>query len=200
MTTLKTLALTLVAGTAVAATPAPLNWNVDASHTEVTFEVRHFFTPVTGKFDDFAVDLFFDPASPETARVSATIQVASVDTNNERRDGHLRTPDFFDAETFPTITFTSTSVRRGEGENEFVATGDLTIKDVTKTIELPIRLLGVADVPAEMQEAIGSAQVASFEADLLIDRRDFDVGTGSWAETAIVGKDVEIKIVLEAGR
>lgn len=200
MKTFKALALVVAAGATVAASPAPMDWNVDNSHTEVTFSVRHFFTPVTGKFDTFDVDLFFDPAAPETARVAATIQVASIDTNNTDRDGHLKTPDFFAAEQFPTITFESTSVRAGEGENEFIATGELTIKDVTRTVELPVTLLGVTDVPEEMQGMIGSAQVASFEALLEIDRRDFGVGTGTWAETAIVGSDVEIRILLEAGR
>lgn len=176
-----------------------MDWQVDLNHTEVTFEVRHLFTPVTGKFDTFEVDLTFDPAAPEAAHVSAVIQVASVDTNNDRRNEHLRTPDFFDAESFPTITFESASVRQ-VGENEYVASGDLKIRDVTRRVDLPITLLGVADIPQEMQGMLGSEQIASFQAELTIDRRDFGVGTGSWAETAIVGSEVKIKLLLEAGR
>jgi len=198
MSIAKTLAVATAALT-LAAAPAPETWTVDESHTEVTFDVRHFFTPVTGKFDSFDVDLVFDAENPANSTVSAVIDVASIDTNNERRDGHLRTPDFFNAEQFPQITFQSTSVRQ-TGDREFVATGPLTIKDITKTVELPITLLGVQEVPEQMQEMIGAERVASFQADLTIDRRDFDVGTGSWAETAIVGPDVSIKILVEANR
>ncbi len=188
----------IAAGLMIAAGPA-MDWEVDPNHTEVTFEVRHLFTPVTGKFETFEVDMTFDPATPEAAHVSAVIQVASVDTNNDKRNTHLKTPDFFDAATFPTISFESMSVRR-VGENQFVATGDLKIKDVTKRVELPITLLGIADIAPEMQAMLGSAQIASFVAELTIDRRDFGVGTGSWGETAIVGPEVKIKLQLEAGR
>ena len=198
MTITRTLAVAAAALTLTAAAD-PEVWNVDPNHTEVTFEVRHFFTPVTGKFEDFDVDLLFDAESPENSRVSAVIDVASIDTNNERRDDHLRTDDFFNAERFPRITFESTSVRR-TGENTFVATGPLTIKDVTRTVELPIRLLGIKDVPESMQEMIGAERVASFQAELTIDRRDFGVGTGSWAETAVVGADVKIKLLVEANQ
>ncbi len=197
--TLKTLALLAVASTTLSGQSAN-EWKVDNSHTEVTFSVRHFFTPVTGKFDDFSVELAFNPEDLDNSYVKAEIQVGSVDTNNEDRDGHLRTPDFFDAETFPTITFESTSIRAGMGENEFIATGDLTIKDVTRTIELPVTLLGIADLPQGMAERMGVAQVASFEANLNLDRRDFGVGTGGFAETAVIGGEVEVRLLLEAGR
>lgn len=197
--TLKTLALLAVAGTTLSAQSAN-EWKVDNTHTEVTFQVRHFFTPVTGKFDDFSVELAFNPEDLANSHVKAEIQVGSVDTNNEDRDGHLRTPDFFDAATFPTITFESTAIRAGMGENEYIATGDLTIKDVTRTIELPVTLLGIADLPEGMAQRMGVAQVASFEANLNIDRRDFGVGTGGFAETAVIGGDVEIRLLLEAGR
>jgi polyisoprenoid-binding protein YceI len=160
--------------------------------------VKHFFTPVTGTFKDFEIDLMFDQEAPENSSVSVTIDVASVDTKNERRDNHLRSGDFFDAEQFPNMTFQSRSVRQA-GPNQLVATGDLTIKETTKEVELAINILGVRDLPPEMQEMMGGiVQVAGFEASTTIDRREFEVGVANWAQTVIVGGDVEISIALEA--
>ena len=173
-------------------------WNVDAPHTEIGFSVKHFFTPVTGTFREYDVDLRFDADAPENSTVSVTIDVGSVDTNNERRDNHLRSPDFFDAETYPKMTFTSTSVRQ-VAPNQLVAQGKLTIKDTTKEVELGINLLGITDLPPEMQDMMGGVvRVASFEASTKIDRREFQVGVANWAQTMIVGGDVDIIIALEA--
>jgi polyisoprenoid-binding protein YceI len=199
----------LTAGAAVAlgaSVPGPatrevgeaVSWKVDMAHSEVGFKARHFFTPVTGAFHEFEVTLEFDSENPENSSVEARIAVASVDTGNDRRDGHLQSDDFFNAETYPEITFRSTSVRSVSG-TEFVATGELTIKETTVEVELPITLLGIADMPEEMRERFGS-QVASFQAGLTIDRRDFSVGVGNWAETVIVGADIEISITIEASR
>lgn len=180
-----------------AATP-PETWMVEASHTTVGFSVRHFFTPVEGHFSDFDVQFSWDRANPAASSVSAVIKVASVDTDDQKRDNHLRTADFFNASANPQITFKSTSVRAA-GTNKAIATGDLTIKGITKRVEMPVTLLGVKDIPEEMRGMLGGAkQVASFQAELEIDRRDFQVGTGGWAETAVVGADVTITIQLEA--
>lgn len=180
--------------------PEPLTWNVDASHTEVNFSVKHFFTPVTGTFKSYDIELSFDPAAPESSSVTVTIDVASVDTKNERRDNHLRSADFFDAENHPQMTFRSTSVR-STGADQLVARGDLTIKGITKEIELPITLLGVKDIPQEMQEMLGGVnQVAGFQAQTTLDRREFEVGVANWAQTVIVGGEVEVSINLEANR
>jgi polyisoprenoid-binding protein YceI len=175
-------------------------WNVDAPHTEVNFSVKHFFTPVTGTFKSFDIDLVFDPDAPENSIVRVSIDVASIDTKNERRDNHLRSADFFDAENHPDMTFESTAVR-AVGANQLIARGDLTIKGITKEIELPITLLGVKEIPAEMQEMLGGInQVASFEARTTLDRREFEVGVANWAQTVIVGGDVDVSITVEANR
>ncbi|MDT8368573.1 MAG: YceI family protein [Longimicrobiales bacterium] len=203
MRTLLSIAATLTtAATLVAATPrnVPEEWNVDPAHTEVTFSVRHFFTPVTGKFETFDIDLVYDAEDVSNSSVRVVIPVSSVETNNDRRDEHLVSPDFFNAGAHPRITFESTSVRR-VSENELIATGDLTIKDVTRQVELPITLLGVQEIPAEMQQMLGGVtRVAAFEAVLEIDRNDFGVGTGQWAADAVVGKAVSIRIAVEANQ
>ena len=193
---------TLVALAASLALPVAaadlITWNVDPAHSAVAFTVNHFFTPVKGHFRDFDIDLKFDPEHPEAASVEARIDVASIDTGNERRDNHLRSADFFDAATYPTITFKSSEVRE-IGDGEYVAVGDLTIKDVTRRIELPFRLLGVRDLPEQMRPMFGGAeQIASFRAEVEIDRNDFHVGVGNWAATLVVGGKVKIELVVEA--
>ncbi len=183
---------------ALGATPSTAQtWNVDPSHSQVNFSIKHFFTPVTGNFGEFDIQLTYDAENPGASSVSVTIPVASVDTGSERRDGHLKTADFFESETYPNITFRSTAVR-AEGDR-LIATGPLTIKGVAKEIELPIQLLGTRDVPEPMQQMFGGAtQVAGFTATTTIDRGDFGVGTGNYAATLIIGGDVEIEIQVEA--
>ena len=196
---------TLAAGT-VAATPAKdgpaadVAWTLDASHSVVGFSVKHFFTPVQGQFDDYEAVVNFDPANPEASTVDVKIAVASVNTNNEKRDTHLQTADFFDAETYPYITFKSTSVRAA-GDDQYMITGDLTIKDVTREIELPVTLLGVTELDGEMSAMFGGIQkVASFQGGATVNRNDFGVGTGSWAATLVVGGEVNIDLALEVNR
>ncbi|MGM0669589.1 MAG: YceI family protein [Gemmatimonadota bacterium] len=181
--------------------PEATAWNIDKPHTEINFSVRHFFTPVTGTFKDYDVEFWFDRESPENSSVSVTVQVASIDTKNQRRDDHLRSADFFDAENHPRMTFQSTSVRQ-VSENEMVATGDLTIKGITREVELPITMLGVQEIPeGPMREMLGGiTQVASFQAGTQLDRREFEVGVANWAQTVIVGGDVEVTIFVEANR
>lgn len=200
---IKTSALTVAALSTMAATgpePAPMAWNVDDAHTEINFKVTHFFTPVTGSFQDFDIDLVFDAEDVSNSHVSVKIAVASVDTGKEKRDGHLLSADFFDAEAYPYITFESQDFR-ATGEGEFVAVGDLTIKGVTRAVELPLRLLGVQQIPAEMQEMLGGVtEVVSFAGATTLDRGDYGVGTGSWAATLVVGGEVDIEIAVEAHR
>lgn len=194
--------LALLAASAVTLAVSPVNnvdsWTVDTSHTRVGFSVRHFFTPVDGQFGDYTVDLKWDRANPAASTVQARINVSSVSTGNVKRDDHVRSVDFFDVANNREITFRSTSVRALDATRA-VATGDLTIKGVTKRIDMPITLLGVKEIPEMMQPMMdGAKRVASFEAALTIDRRDFKVGTGSWGETTVVGSEVTIKIQLEA--
>jgi polyisoprenoid-binding protein YceI len=184
----------------IAAGPTPMKWNVDVPHTGIEFSVNHFFTPVSGKFDDYQIDLTFDRENPANSAVEVRIEVESVNTGNERRDNHLLSGDFFEAEKYPYITFRSEEVR-AQGENELIARGPLTIKGKTHQVALPIRILGIKDIPAEMREMLGGVeQVASFQTELEIDRSDYGVGVGSWAAALVVGHEVGIEIAVEANR
>jgi len=187
----------------LAATPAkeaPSAWTMDVAHTQIEFSVKHFFTPVRGQFTEFDAVVDFDLENPSKASVSLKISVASVDTHNDKRNGHLQSADFFDAEAYPYITFESTEVK-AVGHTDFIIVGDLTIRDVTRQVELPLTLLGVQALEGEMSEAFGGlTQIASFQGGFTIDRRDFGVGNGSWAATAVVGGEVTINLSIETNR
>lgn len=191
------LALTLLSPIALTAA-VESDWSPDPDHTAVNFSVKHFFTPVRGSFEEYEVDLYYDPQHPENSSVEARIYVPSIDTGNERRDNHLRSADWFEADKYPYITFESASVRQ-VSDTKLIASGALTIKGKSQQIDLPITLLGKQMIPEPMQEMLGGTkEVASFHASTSVDRGDFGVGVGSWAATMVVGGEVEIDIQLEA--
>jgi polyisoprenoid-binding protein YceI len=184
----------------IAAGPAPMAWNVDVPHTGIEFTVNHFFTPITGKFDNYEVELMFDRENPANSSVEVRIDVQSVNTGNDRRNEHLQSGDFFEADEYRWITFRSEEVVARNGMTLLVR-GPLTIKDQTHEVELPVSILGVKDIPEEMREMLaGVKEVASFTTELAIDRSDYGVGTGSWAAAMVVGHEVRINIAVEANR
>lgn len=188
----------IVSQATASAAPTEGAWSTDGAHTEINFSVKHFFTPVTGSFEDFEIDLDYNPEKPDKSSVEVRIKVASVNTGNEKRDNHLRSGDWFEAEQHPYMTFKSTSVRK-VSENKLVAKGPLTIKGKSQEIELPITLLGTQMIPEQMQQMLGGTKnVASFQASTTIDRGDYGVGVGNWAATMVVGGEVSIEILLEA--
>jgi len=166
-------------------------WELDKAHSAVNFQINHFFTPVDGTFNEYDAEVYFDPENLESSHIDVTIPVASVNTRNDRRDNHLKTDDFFNAEQWPNIRFVSNEIVR-DGENNFIARGELTIRDVTKDYDLPFELLGVMDHP--MQEG---RQVAGIVANAELMRNDYGVGTGDWRATAVVGNKVNIQLNLE---
>lgn len=172
---------------------APLaEWEVDKPHSAITFSIKHFFTPVNGRFHNFDGDFIFDPENLDASKVDFTVQVNSVDTENEKRDKHLQSADFFNAEKYPKMRFVSTRFKK-KGKNSYVAYGDLTIRNKTREVELPFKVLGVADHPM-----MKGAKVMGITAETTINRNDFGVGTGDWAATMVVGGEVDIQIALEA--
>lgn len=166
-------------------------WSIDRSHSAINFTINHFFTPVDGNFDDYAAEVFFDPDNLPGSSIDVTIPVESINTRNQRRDNHLRSEDFFHISRWATIRFVSDTIEQ-TGNNQFIAKGELTIRDITREFELPFELLGVMDHP--MSENVAVAGIVS-NAQLL--RTDFGVGVGDWAATAVVGDRVNIQINLE---
>lgn len=166
-------------------------WEIDRSHSAINFTINHFFTPVDGSFDDYSAEINFDPENLEASSINVSIPVQSVNTRNDRRDNHLLSEDFFNAEQWPSIQFASNSIEQ-TGNNQFVAKGEMTIRDVTREFELPFELLGIMDHP--MQE---NTRVAGIVANAELMRTDYGVGVGDWAATAVVGDRVNITLNLE---
>ena len=143
-------------------------WEFDPNHTRVGFSARHaMVTTVRGSFNDVEGRFHADLDDMTKSSVEVKLKVASIDTRNGQRDDHLRSPDFFDVERWPEIVFHSTSVEEVE-DNAFMVTGDLTIRDVTRQVVIPLELMGVEKDPF-------GALRAGFEGSRRINRRDFDL-------------------------
>lgn len=187
-------ALAVVVALGAAGAARATTYAVDAAHTSVNFRVKHLFTYVDGRFSRFEGTLTFDPEAPGETSVSGTIQAASIDTNVEKRDAHLRSADFFDVERYPTIGFKSTKVTDVDREAGTAHLhGDLTIKDVTKPVVLDAKFLGAATDPW------GNAK-AGFSGTTTIDRKEFGLSWNQALEAGgvLVGEQVEIRIDVEA--
>ncbi len=169
-------------------------WSLDKAHTSVNFSINHFFSAVTGKFSQFDGTFNLNLDDLQNSKVDFTINVKSVNTGDDKRDKHLQTSDFFDAKQFPNITFTSTKFAK-KGDKNYIVYGKLTIKDVTKDIELPFVFKGRMIHPM-MKNVV----ILGLQSSIKIDRTQFGVGSGSWAATAIVGDEVDININMELNK
>jgi polyisoprenoid-binding protein YceI len=167
-----------------------MTWKIDSAHTDVGFAVRHMMiSTVRGKFTKVEADVSLDPAKLEQATVTARIDAASIDTREEKRDGHLRSPDFFDVANHPTLTFTSTKVTRSGDDIE--VTGNLKIKDQ----EHPITLKG--EVTGPSKDPWGNMRVG-FSLSGELDREKFGLTWNQALEAGGVLVAKKVKIELEA--
>ena len=168
-------------------------YRIDVGHSDISFRIRHMMSRTRGTFNEWAGTITADPADWTTGSVDVTIQAASIDTRHERRDADLRSDNFFDVETFPTITFKSTRV--DVSGTTLSITGDLTIRDVTRSVVLQGEFLGVTG-KGTPRERIG------FEASTTINRLDYGVKWNRAIEGGgvLLGDEVEISIGIEAVR
>ena len=181
-------ALLFIAG----AVSAQTTWNLDKSHSSVGFSVSHMVvSEATGKFNDFAVKVVSKTADFDGAEVEFTAKTASVDTDNERRDGHLKSPDFFDAEKFPDITFKGIL---SKAAGKYQLKGKLTMKDVTKDVAFDVTYGGTLDT--------GKGVKAGFKLSGKINRQDYGVKFASKLSdgSAVVGDEVEVIAKLELNK
>ena len=164
---------------------------VDPYHSSVTFSIRHLLTPFQGRFQKFTGSISYDAAQPAASSVEFSIETASIDTNNGKRDDHLRSADFFDAEKFPTLTFKSEKVT-AKSKEELEVTGSLTVHGVTKSVTVPVKVLGV--IPAK------DSKKAGFSAQFTVNRKDFGIVWNKVldAGSALLGDDVTLTVILEA--
>jgi polyisoprenoid-binding protein YceI len=178
----------------VAYAPIPAgDYKIDPAHSRIGFAVRHLeINWVEGRFKEFAGTIHYDDKDVTKSSVEFTAKVASVDTEVEARDKHLRTADFFEAEKYPEMTFKSTHVER-KGKDAFVLHGDLTLKGVTKPVALPFTVAGAVKDPWGNTRFGVNAQTK-------INRRDFGINYGNaFAGGGLdVGNEVTITLQLEA--
>jgi polyisoprenoid-binding protein YceI len=168
-------------------------WKLDSAHTQINFSAKHMMvTTVRGTFHDVEGTIELDEADPSRSRGDFRVATASVDTNFGARDTHLRSADFFDAETYPYITFTSTAVKQVK-DDVFEVTGDLTIRDVTKPATFSVELEGI--VPG-----MSGSRHAGLEVSTKLDREAWGLNwnvaleQGGW----LVGKEIKLEITIAA--
>jgi polyisoprenoid-binding protein YceI len=173
---------------AVPALPAVTKYEADVAHSNVGFAVPILggLSRVRGKFNDFNVSITYDDADVTKSSVTATIKAASVDTGIERRDAHLRRPDFFDAEKFPEITFQSKRIEK-RGDKEFVAHGTFTMRGVAKEIALPFTINGV-------QKSPDGKTTLGVTARTTVNRKDYGVSFANPQSPDFLGDVVEIEL------
>lgn len=169
-------------------------WKTDSVHTGILFEIKHIYSTVRGHFSDFTGDVFFDPDNLEKSKFDFIVKVDSINTNNAKRDNHLRSDDFFNAGKYPVMTFKSSRVSHSGG-NKYVLEGKMTIRDVTKDMVLEFIYWGQKENPFKKDEMI-----AGFDTRFNLNRLDFHVGNGKFYKMGVVGKDVGVLITLEAVR
>jgi polyisoprenoid-binding protein YceI len=185
MTTL-CFAIIVAAGAAGAA-----DYSIDPAHSEVNFKIRHLMSKVSGQFTDFDGAIFADFDNLGASSVTFRIQAASIDTQNADRDKHLRSADFFDVETYPDLTFTSSKITK-TGDNTYDVAGTFTMHGVSKQITLPVTYLG------EVKDPWGNTK-AGFEIETTIDRKEYGIIWNKALDAGgmILGDEVEVEIFLQ---
>ena len=163
-----------------------MNWKIDNTHSEIAFKVKHMMiSTVTGHFEDFEASITSDDENFNNASVEFTAKINSINTGNKDRDAHLKSDDFFNAEKFPEMKFVSKSFN---GENLI---GDLTIRDITKEVELSVELNGVAVDPYGQTKA-------GFEINGEISRKDFNLSWNAVTEAGSIVVSDKVKLVIDA--
>ena len=166
------------------------NWNIDPVHSEIGFKVKHMmFTTVSGRFDKFTANVETTGDDFSTAKINFSAETESVNTNNADRDKHLKTGDFFLPEQYPNLTFTSTSIQK-VSEDKYIVKGNMTIRDVSKEIELD------ADYSGLMKDPWGQTR-AAFTLNSKINRKDFGLNWNAALEAGGVLVSDEVKILCD---
>lgn len=167
-------------------------YDVDSSHSSVGFSVRHLVSKVNGSFKDFSGTINFDPKKATASSAEFTVKIASIDTQNEKRDGHLKSPDFFDTEKFPTMTFKSKKVIAA-GKDKYKLIGELTMHGVTREETFVVEYGGNAKDPWGNNRA-------GFSATTTLNRKNYGIIWNKTLDTGAVmlGDDVAVNLSIEA--
>lgn len=187
-----------MSATLIETTPSTTTWTIDASHSLVEFSAKHMMiTTVKGRIANVTGTITLDEATPDRSTATVELDASSIDTRSEQRDGHLRSPDFLDVATFPTIAFVATRVEGAKAQDgaEFRVIGELTIRGTTREVTLN------ATYEGRGRDPWGGERV-SFSADTKIDRRDFGLTWNAALETGgvLVSNDIKIHLEIQAVR
>jgi polyisoprenoid-binding protein YceI len=195
MRTLAALSVALL-GMTSAASAATQTYDIDPVHSQVGFSIKHIFSKLPGQFKQFSGVILADEKNPAASSVDVTIQTASIFTDNDQRDAHLRSADFFAADSFPTITFKSTKVTPA-GKTRYLVTGKLTMRGVTRTVVLNMEFLGKGEVSLGGQ-SMGTK--AGFEATTTINRQDYGIRFNKTLDQGglMIGNEVAVDLHVEA--
>jgi polyisoprenoid-binding protein YceI len=169
-------------------------WKLDKSHASVNFTANHFFSEVTGKFTKFDGTFNFDQSNLNGSKITFTIAVSSVNTDNNQRDNHIQSADFFDAKKYPTINFVSSRIEK-VSDKDFIIYGNLTIRNTTKEVAIPFSITGEMEHPM-----MKGTTILGLALNTKINRTEYGIGTGNWASTMVVGDDVEVKLRVELNK
>lgn len=180
--------LLFFAGQAHAAAP---QWKIDPAHSGFYFGIDHIFSTVRGFFEEFEGTTHFDRDNLDESSFNFKVTVNTINTHNRKRDGHLRSDDFFSAKEYPYMSFKSTKISHLKG-NQYLVQGKMTLKDVTKDVEIPFTFFGIKDNPFNPKE-----QVAGFESQFTIDRMTYNVGNGKFLKLGVVGQNVDVLVTME---
>jgi len=194
MKTRRTLFAALMAAAVAATAGAADTYTFDKVHSDVGFQIRHLVSKVRGRFTDYEGTILVDKAKPEASSVELKIKAASIDTGNENRDKDLRSPNFFEVEKYPEITFKSTKITP-KGGDRYDVTGTLTMHGVTKEVTLPVTFLGFVSA-GRMGDRAG------FETSITLNRKDYGIVWNRPLDVGgtILGDDVLISINVEANK
>jgi polyisoprenoid-binding protein YceI len=187
-----TLALVALAAAASLASAAPVKYSVDPAHSEIGFDIRHLFSKVHGRFNTFQGAIVFDDKTPANISIDATADAKSIWTDNEKRDGHLRSADFFAADSFPTLTFKSTKVTAA-GDKKYKIAGNLTLRGVTRPVVFDAEFLGAGQVGVGGQSWGGKA---GFTATTVINRQDYRINWNKTLDNGGLMLDDKVTLVL----
>lgn len=185
-------ALVALAVSSALASAAPVKYTVDPAHSEIGFDIRHLFSKVHGRFNTFQGSIVFDEKSPANISVDATADAKSIWTDNEKRDGHLRSADFFAADSFPTLSFKSTKVTAA-GDKKYRIAGDLTMRGVTRPVVFDAEFLGAGQVGVGGQSWGGKA---GFSATTVVNRQDFRINWNKTLDNGGLMLDDKVTLVL----
>jgi polyisoprenoid-binding protein YceI len=172
------------------------HYDIDTSHSSATFKIRHLMVAnVRGELGHIAGRVLFDEQDPTRSSVEATIDATTINTRDEKRDAHLRSPDFFDVQSYPTITFKSKRVQAGKG-GHLTVTGDLTMRGVTREVSLDVEPFS-----PEVRDPWGNTK-RGVTATTKIDRKEWNVSWNSGLDGGgvLVGDEVSITLEIELGR